>query len=174
VGDVCPKCKKGRMYPTGKVERSSSSEYSKTKGQEELAWDEFQCDICEHIVREITNRDRGEERELTGIRVQTPKSVNGKKMNVTTVKAAIDDNVYATTIRRTTEGESADLQIKFRVNKDGTVEFLHVHCQCDKESSGWGKADGRPIEELYDKSQVDGSTIIGCKACGRRWKAWVA
>ncbi len=74
---------------------------------------------------------------ISDIRTQNPKHVNGKKMNVTTVKVGIHDKVNAATIKRTDEGESADLQIRSKANKNGTVELLHVHCQHDKKSSEW-------------------------------------
>ena len=108
---------------------------------------------------------------LSGVRIQNPLFVSGEKMNVTTMKVGIDDDVYASTIKRTVEGESADLQIMFRVNKDGTAELLHVHCQYDKESSEWGKASGRSIDEFYEISQVNGEQIIRCKVCERRWSS---
>ena len=108
---------------------------------------------------------------LSGIRIQNPKRVNGKNMNVTTVKAGIDDDVHDTTIKRTIEGESADLQIKFKAGKDGGIEVLHVHCQHDKEPSEWSKSSGLPIETFYDVSLDNGSQIIRCKACGRRWSS---
>jgi hypothetical protein len=98
--------------------------------------------------------------------------VNGKDMKVTTVKAATDDtggDVQNTTIKRTVEGESADLQIKFKVEEDGRVELLHVHCLSDKERSEWRKSSELPIETFYDISQDNGSQIIRCKACERRW-----
>lgn len=106
-----------------------------------------------------------------GIRIQNPQYVNGKKMNVTTVKAGIDGNVQETTIKRTMEGESADIQIKLRTDKDGRVELVHVHCQKDKEYASWGKASRLPIEKFFDISQDDGASIIRCKACGRRWSS---
>lgn len=59
MGDLCPECKKGKMHPTGKAERSSSAEYPITKGQQESVWDEFECDNCGHITRELALRDKG-------------------------------------------------------------------------------------------------------------------
>jgi len=130
------------------------------------------CPKCGGAWKHIEAYGAGNSKGRLGIRIQNPKRVNGKNMNVTTVKAdidGIDDDVHNTTIKRTVEGESADLQIKFKVEKDGGVELLHVHCLRDKELSEWSKSSELPIETFYDGSQNNGSQIIRCKACGRRW-----
>jgi hypothetical protein len=59
AGHLCPECKKGKIYPTGKAERGSGVESPIVKGQEESAWDEFQCDNCGHIIRELIQREKG-------------------------------------------------------------------------------------------------------------------
>jgi len=59
MGDICPKCKKGRVYPTGKAQHQSDSNYPQitpiAKG--ESKWTEFTCDKCGQIVRELSDRD---------------------------------------------------------------------------------------------------------------------
>ena len=128
------------------------------------------CPKCGGAWKHIEANGAGNSKGgLSKIRIQNPKRVNGKNMNVTTVKAGIDDDVHNTTIKRTVEGEPADIQIKFKVEKDGGVQFLHVHCQHDKEPSEWSKSSGLPIETFYDVSQDNGSQIIRCKVCGKRW-----
>jgi hypothetical protein len=110
-------------------------------------------------------------RTKVDLRVQNPKAVNGKKMFVTTVKTAVIGNVQETTLKRTIDGEHADLQLKFILHADGRVEYLHIHCLKDKELSFWGKASELPIEKLYDVSQGDRSQIIRCKICNRAWSS---
>jgi hypothetical protein len=110
------------------------------------------------------------------IRVKNPKPVNGKKRLVTTVKTTISGNAQETTVKRTINGEHADLQLKFINRPKGKVEYLHIHCQKDKQSSKWGKASGLPIEKFYDIFQDNNSQIIRCKICRRKWSSggWTA
>jgi hypothetical protein len=103
------------------------------------------------------------------IRVKNPKTIKGKNEFVTTVKTSVKGTVQETTLKRTIDGEKADLQLKFINHPDGTVEYVHIHCQTDYESSRWGKASGRPLEELYEFFQGKGSQVIRCKKCKRVW-----
>jgi hypothetical protein len=103
------------------------------------------------------------------VRVKNPKVINGKKELVTTVKTRVTGQAQETTLKRTVNGEHADLQLKFINHPDGTVEYLHIHCQKDKESSSWGKSSGELIERFYEFSQEKDSQIIRCKRCKRAW-----
>ena len=103
------------------------------------------------------------------IRVKNPKPANGKETLVTSLKTTISGNVQETTVKRTIDGEHADLQLKFINQPNGKVEYLHIHCQKDKQSSEWGQASGLPIKKFYDISQDNNSQIIRCKVCGRKW-----
>jgi len=103
------------------------------------------------------------------IRVKNPKIINGKSELVTTVKTRVKGTVQETTLKRTVDGQKADLQLKFINHPDGTVDYVHIHCQTDYESSPWGKATGRPLEELYEFFQEKDSQVIRCKKCGREW-----
>ena len=104
-----------------------------------------------------------------GISEIRAKSLKDENVRVAISRARINDNVHDTTIQRTVDGEAADLQLKFRIGKDGTVDYLHIHCQKDYQSSPWGKANGLPIDRSYEISNDDGSHIIRCKTCGIRW-----
>jgi hypothetical protein len=108
------------------------------------------------------------------LRVKNPKVVNGKKKLVTTVKTRVSGSVQETTLRRTIDGKRADLQLKFINHPNGEVEYLHIHCLTDKESSSWGKSSGQPIEKFYELSQEKGSQIVRCKICKQAWpiKGW--
>jgi len=103
------------------------------------------------------------------IRVKNPKLVNGKKRLVTTVKSTSSGNVQETTIKRTIDGEHADLQLKFINQPNGKVEYLHIHCQKDKQLSEWGRASGVLSKKFYDILQDNESQIIRCKTCKRKW-----
>jgi len=103
------------------------------------------------------------------LRVKNPKTINGKKELVTTVKTTVLKNVQETTLKRTLDGEHADLQLKFINNPDGKVEYVHVHCQKDYDLSPWGKSSGEPLEKFYEFSQENGLQIVRCKICMRAW-----
>ena len=103
------------------------------------------------------------------IRVKNPKPVNGKKRLVTSVKTTISGDVQETTLKRTIDGEHADLQLKFINQPNGEVSYVHIHCQKDKQSSGWGKASGPAVETFYDIFKDNNAQIIRCKICKRKW-----
>jgi hypothetical protein len=60
TGELCPECKKGKLYPIGKSERTSTAEYPISRGQEEFASDYYKCDNpkCGHSVRELAVKDQ--------------------------------------------------------------------------------------------------------------------
>jgi hypothetical protein len=105
-------------------------------------------------------------------RTRNPKEIDGKVLNVATLRAKTIEDIHDTTIQRTIDGESADLQIKFKVNQRGEVELLHVHCEKDKTTSEWKRGTGSLIEDFYDiSSDGNGASIFRCKACGRKWSS---
>lgn len=96
---------------------------------------------------------------------------NGEELRITTLKTTVTDAEESKTVKRTIDGEKADLQLKWVKHSDGTFEFVHLHCMKDWESSNWSKTFGFPIEELYDVTQASGTWIVRCKKCGRRWSS---
>jgi hypothetical protein len=87
--------------------------------------------------------------------------IGGKKYMITKLKTDVAGNEDSRTIKRTTKGESADLQLKFVRNSKDEAELVHVHCQKDKSN----------IESLYIISKSDPSFLVTCKICGRAWNS---
>jgi hypothetical protein len=103
------------------------------------------------------------------IRVRRPVVRDNKKETITILKSHADDEKEERTIKRTIKGEKAALQVKW-IKHPNEVEFVHVHCESDKESTAWGKASEVPIEKFYVVTQLGTSEWeIICKKCGRKW-----
>lgn len=107
------------------------------------------------------------------LRVKNPKVVKGKKILVATKKGTIRGNVEEAMVQRTIQGEAAELEIKTIRGSDGRVEFVHIHCMKDHESSKWSKSIGLPVERFYEVSKDDVALTmtIRCRKCGRIWDA---
>jgi hypothetical protein len=95
--------------------------------------------------------------ETASIRVRNPVIRKGKKILVTTAK----EGPEGATIRRTTSGELADLQIKMV-----SGQIVHLHCLKDAEASAFNRGGSRDLKELYDIFPV---LRIRCRTCGREW-----
>ncbi len=71
------------------------------------------------------------------------------------------------TVRRTINGERADLQVKYVA---GTI--VHVHCMKCHQSNEWKRSSGLPISSKFDVSGVSpGIQRIRCKRCNREWRS---
>jgi hypothetical protein len=57
IGDVCPKCRVGHIYPTGRRETSSKSDW--TLGKHEFEKTTLVCDKCGQVVESLVARDVG-------------------------------------------------------------------------------------------------------------------
>jgi len=93
---------------------------------------------------------------------------DGKKLKVTILKTHVDNREEERTIKRTIDGEKADLQVKWVKHSDG-IEIVHIHCMRDKKSNEWGRASGTPVEKSYHLVQKNTTWEITCKKCGRKW-----
>jgi len=58
IGELCPKCKIGRIYPTGGREASSKSDWP-LRRRHEFEKTILVCDKCGHIVESLVVRDVG-------------------------------------------------------------------------------------------------------------------
>jgi hypothetical protein len=107
------------------------------------------------------------------VRVKNPRVVKGKKILVATKKGTVRGNVEEAMVQRTIQGEAAELEIKTIRGSDGRVEFVHIHCMKDHESSSWYKSSGLPVDRFYDISKDDDALTITirCKKCDRIWDA---
>jgi cell division inhibitor SulA len=103
-------------------------------------------------------------------RVKRHKRINGNDVMVTVMRSAVVGNIAQATVMRTTDGEQADLQLRYIMRKSGKVEFLHIHCLKDKQSTEWRKESGLPSEKFYEISQDD-TWFIVCKRCKRTWNS---
>jgi predicted RNA-binding Zn-ribbon protein involved in translation (DUF1610 family) len=63
AGSLCPQCKIGHIYPTGKRQFSSEWNHSEHEGE----YTEFTCDKCGQIVRELTVRDRAQAEDSAAV-----------------------------------------------------------------------------------------------------------
>ena len=106
------------------------------------------------------------------LRVRRPAVRDGKEVKITTVKTTATDDDDSRTVKRTIDGERADLQLKSIKHSDGAIEFVHIHCMRDKETSDWRKTSGLPIEKFYEVTQKAATSWeIRCKTCGGRWSS---
>jgi len=165
IGELCPACKKGHLQPTGQSNWDRTNEkhgsFVEARG--------YQCDNPECAILHAGVQAGVGVGVSADLRVSNPKDVNGQKMLVTTVKTRVETAIQETTVRRTTEGERADIQLKFINHPDRGVEYLHIHCQSDYELSPWGISDGRPISDKYEFYKENGKQIILCRICKRAW-----
>ncbi len=102
------------------------------------------------------------------IRVTHPVKRVGKELRVTTLKSHVDDREENRTLKRTVDGEKAQLQVKW-IKRPNGIEIVHMHCLTDKKSSEWGKSSGVPLDKFYNLIQKDAVWEITCKKCHRRW-----
>ena len=108
---------------------------------------------------------------MVELRATRPVERRGKKIKVTVVKTTVDNEEEARTIKRTVDGESADLQIKWVKHPSGEFEIVHLHCMKDKERSAWNRTEKMLIDKVYDVTKNDGTWTIRCRTCGRVWKS---
>ena len=55
-GDVCPKCGKGHLRPTGRSQHYSTENYPTPKGQGESTSITLECDECGNSVNFVTDK----------------------------------------------------------------------------------------------------------------------
>lgn len=105
-------------------------------------------------------------------RLRRPVIRKGKEMKLTILKTGVSDHEEARTIRRTLDGERADLQIKWVKHPPGEFEIVHLHCMKDKSTSEWKRGGKVPLENLYETRKVNPTTlVVKCKSCRRQWNS---
>jgi hypothetical protein len=85
-------------------------------------------------------------------------------------KNTISGNEHDRTIKRTINGEAADLQIKF-VLEGNHWNMVHVHCMKCKATSEWKRSSGQSLSDKYLCENIgNGIFKITCKSCWRVWR----
>lgn len=106
-----------------------------------------------------------------GLRTTKPVVIDGKRFQISVLKTNVVGLVEDRTVKRTVEGESADLQLKFVKNEKGTYELVHVHCLKDKDRSEWSRTMGVPLDRLYVVTRAQPSFLVTCRICHRTWSS---
>jgi hypothetical protein len=91
---------------------------------------------------------------------------------MTIAKTMVNGREEDRTVKRTIDGERADLQLKWAREYNGNLTFVHIHCMKDKGSSEWSRTSWQPMSRLYTVTQKgDTSWDVLCNICGRKWNS---